>query len=87
MARIYNLSGKLNDEIIMLPTVTLPIDEYEYYVRRDEQIRILTDLAKKDKFIGLNDMFVILNMEELSDEESGEGCHMGMKCLILIRTI
>lgn len=74
MARIYNLSGKLNDEITMLPTVTLPIDEYEYYVRRDEQIRILTDLAKKDKFIGLNDMFVILNMEELSDEESGEGC-------------
>lgn len=64
----------MNDEIIMLPTVTLPIDEYEYYVRRDEQIRILTDLVRKNTFIGLADMFAILKMEDLSDEENGEGC-------------
>lgn len=64
----------MNDGIIALPTVTIPIDEYEYYVRRDEQIRILVDLVRKNTFIGLTDMFAILKMEDLRDEESGEGC-------------
>lgn len=63
----------MNDGIIALPTVTIPIDEYEYYVRRDEQIRILVDLVRRNTFIGLGDMLAILKMEDLIDEESGKG--------------
>lgn len=62
----------MNDGIIALSTVTIPIDEYEYYVRRDEQIRILVDLVRRNTFIGLGDMLAILKMEDLIDEESGK---------------
>lgn len=51
----------MNDGIIALPTVTIPIDEYEYYIRRDEQLSIIESMIEKDGYIGPKDIMTILH--------------------------
>lgn len=42
------------------PLVSIPVDDYEYYIRRDEQLSIIESMIEKDGYIGPKDIMTIL---------------------------
>ena len=42
------------------PLVSIPVDDYEYYIRRDEQLSIIESMIEKDGYISPKDIMTIL---------------------------
>lgn len=47
-----------------IPTVTIPIKEYETLIRESEQVAIIKGLLVKSEYISTGDLRVILNVEK-----------------------
>ncbi|MBQ8279585.1 MAG: hypothetical protein IJZ23_07065 [Roseburia sp.] len=52
-------------------TVIVPKSEYEELIRKSEQNGIIKGLLKKNKYVGQEDLKVILDMEESEEENNG----------------
>lgn len=42
------------------PLVSISVDDYEYYIRRDEQLSIIELMIEKDGYISPKDIMTIL---------------------------
>lgn len=42
------------------PLVSMPVDDYEYYIRRDERLSIIESMIEKDEYISPKDIMTIL---------------------------
>lgn len=45
------------------PLVSISVDDYEYYIRRDEQLSIIELMMKKDGYISPKDIMTILHRD------------------------
>ncbi|MDY4835461.1 MAG: hypothetical protein SO181_10015 [Frisingicoccus sp.] len=43
------------------PLVSISVDDYEYYIRRDEQLSIIELMMEKDGYISPKDIMTILH--------------------------
>lgn len=55
----------------VLATVTVPKPEYEELIRKSEQNDIIKSLLRKNKYVSIEDLKVILDMEESEEESNG----------------
>ncbi|MBQ8279524.1 MAG: hypothetical protein IJZ23_06755 [Roseburia sp.] len=55
----------------VLATVTVPKSEYEELIRKSEQNDIIKSLLRKNKYVSIEDLKVILDMEESEEESNG----------------